>query len=66
VAEGFGLQSYYTNQVFDAGGVNGGLATLVAASNYAGTGNNVGIVATSYNDVILPMVRSMPVVPLYI
>jgi hypothetical protein len=46
-AKGFGIQSYYTAQSYQAGSGQGNLGTLTGTTNYIGAGDNVGIVATT-------------------
>lgn len=51
VTEGFGAQSYYSSQLYENGGGNGSLSSLLALSPYTSSGNNVGIIDTLFGKV---------------
>lgn len=49
VTEGYGIQKYYTNQMYDTSSGNGELGSISTATNYNLTGNNVGIVENIFH-----------------
>jgi len=49
VTEGYGIQKYYTNQLYHTSSGNGDLGTITTGANYALTGNNIGIVENIFN-----------------